>query len=160
MKFIKIFFLILFMVPSSVMAGGHKLEEQNLKVVDTFFANVLTNPELAMELIHEDFEFEFMGICEICKKYNKETYESVWLKQVIPGVLPNGVTLNTTNKIAGGDMVVLIMEGEAEGINGEYNNNYAMVMQLKDKKIISFQEYMSDLLAETRLHKKKIVDIN
>ena len=160
MKFIKIFFLILFMVPSSVMAGGHKLEEQNLKVVDTFFANVLTNPELAMELIHEDFEFEFMGICEICKKYNKETYESVWLKQVIPGVLPNGVTLNTTNKIAGGDMVVLIMEGEAEGINGEYNNNYAMVMQLKDKKIISFQEYMSDLLAETRLHKKKIVNID
>ena len=160
MKFIKIFFLILFMVPLSVMAGGHKLEEQNLKVVDTFFANVLTNPEVAMELIHEDFEFEFMGICEICKKYNKETYESVWLKQVIPGVLPNGIKLNITNKIAGGDMVVLIIEGEAEGINGEYNNNYAMVMQLEDKKIISFQEYMSDLLAETRLHKKKIVDIN
>ena len=160
MKFIKIFFLILFMVPLSVMAGGHKLEEQNLKVVDTFFANVLTNPEVAMELIHEDFEFEFMGICEICKKYNKETYESVWLKQVIPGVLPNGIKLNITNKIAGGDMVVLIIEGEAEGINGEYNNNYAMVMQLENKKIISFQEYMSDLLAETRLHKKKIVDIN
>ena len=148
------------MVPLSVMAGGHKLEEQNLKVVDTFFANVLTNPEVAMELIHEDFEFEFMGICEICKRYNKETYESVWLKQVIPEVLPNGIKLNITNKIAGGDMVVLIIEGEAEGINGEYNNNYAMVMQLEDKKIISFQEYMSDLLAETRLHKKKIVDIN
>jgi ketosteroid isomerase-like protein len=160
MKFIKIFFLILFMVPLSVMAGGHKLEEQNLKVVDTFFANVLTNPEVAMELIHEDFEFEFMGICEICKRYNKETYESVWLKQVIPGVLPNGIKLNITNKIAGGDMVVLIIKGEAEGINGEYNNNYAMVMQLENKKIISFQEYMSDLLAETRLHKKKIVDIN
>ena len=160
MKFIKIFFLILFMVPLSVMAGGHKLEEQNLKVVDTFFANVLTNPEVAMELIHEDFEFEFMGICEICKRYNKETYESVWLKQVIPGVLPNGIKLNITNKIAGGDMVVLIIEGEAEGINGEYNNNYAMVMQLENKKIISFQEYMSDLLAETRLHKKKIVNID
>ena len=160
MKFMKIFFLILFIIPSIVMANGHKLEEQNLKVVDTFFANVFTNPELAMEQVHEDFEFEFMGICEICKKYNKETYESVWLKQVIPEVLPNGVTLNITNKIAGGDMVVLITEGEAEGINGEYNNNYAMVMQLKDKKIISFQEYMSDLLAETRLHKKKIVDIN
>ena len=148
------------MVPLSVMAGGHKLEEQNLKVVDTFFANVLTNPEVAMELIHEDFEFEFMGICEICKRYNKETYESVWLKQVIPGVLPNGIKLNITNKIAGGDMVVLIIEGEAEGINGEYNNNYAMVMQLENKKIISFQEYMSDLLAETRLHKKKIVNID
>ena len=57
-------------------------------------------------------------------------------------------------------MVVFTIEGKAEGINGEYNNNYAMVMRLKDKKIIFFQEYMSDLLAETRLHKKKIVDID
>ena len=112
------------------------------------------------QLIHEDFEFEFMGICEICKKYNKETYESIWLNEVIPAVLPNGITLNITNRIAGGDMVVFTIEGEAEGVNGEYNNNYAMVMRLKDKKIIFFQEYMSDLLAETRLHKKKIVDID
>jgi hypothetical protein len=101
-----------------------------------------------------------MGICEICKKYNKETYESTWLNEVIPAVLPDGITLNITNRIAGGDMVVFTIEGEAEGINGEYNNNYAMVMRLKDKKIIFFQEYMSDLLAETRLHKKKIVDID
>ena len=57
-------------------------------------------------------------------------------------------------------MVVFTIVGEADGINGEYNNNYAMVMRLKDKKIIFFQEYMSDLLAETRLHKKKIVDID
>ena len=47
MKFIKIFFLILFIIPSIVMANGHKLEEQNLKVVDTFFANVFTNPEFS-----------------------------------------------------------------------------------------------------------------
>ena len=80
------------------------------------------------------------------------------MNEVIPAVLPNGITLNITNRIAGGDMVVFTIEGEAEGVNGEYNNNYAMVMRLKDKKIIFFQEYMSDLLAETRLHKKKIVD--
>ena len=160
MKFLKIFFLILFLLPSTLMANGHKLEEQNLKVVDLFWANILSNPDVAMELIHEDFEFEFMGICEICKKYNKETYESTWLNEVIPAVLPNGITLNITNRIAGGDMVVFTIEGEAEGINGEYNNNYAMVMRLKDKKIIFFQEYMSDLLAETRLHKKKIVNID
>ena len=91
---------------------------------------------------------------------NKETYESTWLNEVIPSVLPDGITLNITNRIAGGGMDVFAIEGEAKGINGEYNNNYAMVMRLKDKKIIFFQEYMSDLLAETRLHKKKIVDIN
>ena len=100
-----------------------------------------------------------MGICEICKKYNKETYESTWLNEVIPAVLPNGITLNITNRIAGGDMVVFTIEGEADGINGEYNNNYAMVMKLKDNKIIFFQEYQSDLLAETALFKKEVVDM-
>ena len=66
---------------------------------------------------------------------------------------------NTTNRIADRDWVIYTVEGEAAGINGEYNNNYVMVMRLKEGKIIFFQEYMSDLLAETRLHKKKIVDI-
>jgi ketosteroid isomerase-like protein len=160
MKNLKLICLSLLIIPSLLIAGGHKLEEQNLKVVDIFWENILTNPKIAMDLIHEDFEFEFMGICTICKKYNKTTYESTWLNKVIPEVLPNGIKLNITNKIAGGDMVVFTIEGEAEGINGEYNNNYAMFMRLKDKKIIFFQEYMSDLLAETRLHKKKIVDFN
>ena len=126
--------------------------------VRAFFTNIILSFVPIGSSI--DFEFEFMGICEICKKYNKETYESTWLNEVIPAVLPNGITLNITNRITGGDMVVFTIEGEADGINGEYNNNYAMVMRLKDKKIIFFQEYMSDLLAETRLHKKKIVDID
>ena len=39
------------------------------------------------------------------------------------------------------------------------DSNYVMVMRMKDGKIVSFQEYMSDLLAETRLHMKKIIDI-
>ena len=52
MKFLKIFFLILFLLPSTLFANGHKLEEQNLKVVDLFWANILSNPDLAMELIH------------------------------------------------------------------------------------------------------------
>ena len=42
--------------------------------------------------------------------------------------------------------------------NGEYNNRYAMVMKLKIIKL-SFSEYQSDLLAETALFKKEVVDI-
>ena len=43
-------------------------------------------------------------------------------------------------------------------INREYNNKYAMVFQFKDGLIFDFKEYHSDLLAETTLHKKKIVE--
>jgi hypothetical protein len=145
---------------TTLYAGDYKNSEaNNIKVVDAFWENILTNPSVSMDLLHDDFQFEFMGICEICQKYNKETYESEWLGKVIPEVLPNGILINITNRIADKDWVIYTVEGEATAINGDYNNNYVMVMKLKDGKIIFFQEYMSDLLAETRLHKKKIVDI-
>ena len=63
------------------------------------------------------------------------------------------------DRIDGGDDVVFLVEGyDAFGINGEYNNKYAMVFQFKDGLIFDFKEYHSDLLAETTLHKKKIVE--
>ena len=55
--------------------------------------------------------------------------------------------------------VVYIAKGKAQGINGSYNNNYAMVFTMEGGQILDFQEYHSDLLAETRLHKKQIVDV-
>ena len=131
----------------------------NVAVIDKFFELVFSNPEGAKDLLHEDFTFKFMGICEICKSHNRDTFISDWLQKEIPAVLPNGIKLNPVRKINGGDNVVFLVEGEAEAINGQYNNNYAMVFQFKDGKIFDFKEYHSDLLAETRLHKKKIVDI-
>ena len=34
MKILKIFFFIVFLLPSTLMANGHKLEEQNLNVLN------------------------------------------------------------------------------------------------------------------------------
>ena len=134
--------------------------EMNLKVVNTFWDNILTeNYQLALDTLHEDLEFEFMGICTICKKYNRETFESDWFMSVIPEVLPNGIEINKVNQMADDEWVVTTFEGKAMAANGEYNNRYAMVMKLKDNKIIFFQEYQSDLLAETALFKKEVVDI-
>ena len=50
-----------------------------------------------------------------------------------------------------------IMEGDAEGINGEYDNKYVFVYKFKDGKIFSIHEYNSDLLVATRLYKNKLV---
>ncbi len=134
--------------------------EMNLKVVNTFWDNILTeNYQVALDTLHEDLEFEFMGICTICKKYNRETFESDWFMSVIPEVLPNGIEINKVNQMADNEWVVTTFEGKAMAVNGEYNNRYAMVMKLKDNKIIFFQEYQSDLLAETALFKKEVVDI-
>tara|TARA_B100001057_G_scaffold73420_1_gene67739 strand:- start:130 stop:609 length:480 start_codon:yes stop_codon:yes gene_type:complete len=132
----------------------------NVAKIDKFFELVFTNPDAANDLLHDDFTFKFMGVCEICKTYNKKTYVSEWIKKDIPAVLPNGIRLETIRKIDGGDDVVFLVKGhDAVGVNGDYNNNYAMVFQFKDGLIFDFKEYHSDLLAETKLHKKKIVDV-
>ncbi len=70
------------------------------------------------------------------------------------------VALDITDEIGDSNSVVLRVSGTAQGINGSYNNNYAMVYTFKDGKIIALNEYNSDLLAETRLYKKQVVPTN
>ena len=120
---------------------------------------MFTNQAKAKELLHDDFAFQFMGICSDCSKYNKQTYFDVWINQVIPARIPNGVELSIVNKIADDKGVVYTVRGKAERVNGSYNNSYAMVFTLNGGKITSFQEYHSDLLWETRLYNKEVVSI-
>ena len=55
------------------------------------------------------------------------------------------------------DGVALMVEGDADGINGRYANKYVFVFKFSDGQIVSLREYTSDLLVETRLYKQKIV---
>ena len=52
--------------------------------------------------------------------------------------------------------VALMVEGDADGINGRYNNNYVFIFKFKEGKIVSLREYASDLMVETRLYKQKL----
>ena len=135
------------------------LRNKNIATIDSFFTNVFTSQAQAKGLLHDDFAFQFMGICSDCTKYNKQTYFDVWINQVIPTRIPNWVELSIVNKIADSEGVVYTVQGKAEGVNGSYNNNYAMVFTLKAGKIFSFHEYHSDLLWETRLYKKEVISI-
>ena len=154
----KITILGLMLFCGSAFGGDHE-GKSNIEVIDRFFATVFTDTATAKSLLHKDFSFKFMGICSICKSYNRDTYIDGWLGKDIPAVLPNGVELEIVRKIDGGDDIVYIVKGKAEGVNGEYNNNYAMVFQILDGQILDFQEYHSDLLAETRLYKKAVMDL-
>ena len=53
--------------------------------------------------------------------------------------------------------VALMVEGDADGINGTYANKYVFVFKFSEGEIISLREYTSDLLVATRLYKQKIV---
>ena len=151
--------ILLASVISVTAYAGHHEELDNIEIIDKFFATVFTDTVSAKSLLHDDFTFRFMGICTICKSYNKDTYIDEWLGVDIPAVLPNGVELDIVRKIDGGDDIVYIVKGTAEGVNGQYDNNYAMVFKMRDGQILDFQEYHSDLLAETRLHRKAVIDL-
>ena len=131
----------------------------NKKMAGDFLDLALSaNPLDAQELTHPDFKFVFMGNTEISNiPYDRNAYFDFWLPEVVGKLLPTGITLTTTDMIADDDGVAVIMEGDAEGINGEYDNKYVFVYKFKDGKIFSIHEYNSDLLVATRLYKNKLV---
>ena len=133
--------------------------EDNKKMASDFLdLALLPNPLEAQELTHPDFEFVFMGNTEISNiPYDRDAYFDYWLPEVVGKLLPTGITLTTTDMIADEKGVAVIMEGDAEGINGEYDNKYVFVYKFKEGKIFSIHEYNSDLLVATRLYKNKLV---
>ena len=152
-KIIYIFAFVIF------LAACSNNVDLNKKMAGEFLDLALSaNPLDAQELTHPDFKFVFMGNTEISNiPYDRNAYFDYWLPEVVGKLLPTGITLTTTDMIVDNDGVAVIMEGDAEGINGEYDNKYVFVYKFKDGKIFSIHEYNSDLLVATRLYKNKLV---
>ena len=154
-------FIYLFAM-STVFTACSSNVDVNKKMAGDFLDLALSaNPLDAQELTHPDFKFVFMGNTEISNvPYNRNAYFDYWLPEVVGKLLPTGITLTTTDIIADDDGVAVIMEGDAEGINGEYDNKYVFIYKFKDGKIFSIHEYNSDLLVATRLYKNKLMPID
>ena len=135
--------------------------KSNKKMANDFLNLALSdNPKAAQLLTHPNFTFTFMGETEISNiSYDRDTYFDDWIPNVVGALLPGGMTLTATDMIADKDGVALIMEGDAEGINGEYDNKYVFVYKFKEGLIHKVNEYNSDLLVATRLYKQKLMPI-
>ena len=148
----------------AVFAGGHEknIGSENIAAATKFMNTILTDRDTADSLLHEDFDFMFMGVSQISNvKYNRETYWSVWMDNVVAPLVPEGFKkVEVTDAIGDRQSVALMVEGDAEGVNGRYNNKYVFIFKFKEGKIISLREYTSDLLVETRLYKQKLVEDN
>ena len=146
------------LIISFLVACGSNADANKKMAGDFLDLALSANPLDAQELTHPDFKFVFMGNTEISNiPYDRDAYFDYWLPEVVGKLLPTGITLTTTDMIADDDGVAVIMEGDAEGINGEYDNKYVFVYKFKDGKILSIHEYNSDLLVATRLYKNKLV---
>ena len=148
----------------AVFAGGHEknIGSENIAAATKFMNTLLTDRDTADSLLHEDFDFMFMGVSQISNVIsNRETYWSVWMDNVVAPLVPEGFKkVEVTDAIGDRQSVALMVEGDAEGVNGRYNNKYVFIFKFKEGKIISLREYTSDLLVETRLYKQKLVEDN
>ena len=157
----KLITIILSLLISSVTFAGHhenNAAAQNIMKATQFMQTVLTKPDVAKDLLHDDFDFEFMGVSQLANvMYNKETYFSKWMVTV-GELIPGGFRkLDVMDAIGDAQGVALMVEGDADGINGLYDNKYVFIFKFSEGQIISLREYTSDLLVETRLYKQKVV---
>ena len=151
--------LLAFIVPANAADHQQTSASKNIVTATKFMETLLTDRETADSLLHPDFDFLFMGISPHLSNvpYNKETYWSVWMDQVIAPLVPDGFKKVEVVDVIGDEKgVALMVEGDADGINGRYNNNYVFIFKFKEGKIISLREYTSDLMVETRLYKQKL----
>ena len=118
------------------------------------------NPKSAQVLTHPNFTFTFMGETEISNiPYDRDAYFDDWIPNVVGGLFPSGIPLTTIDMIADAGGAAVVMEGDAEGINGEYDNKYVFVYKFKEGLIHKVTEYNSDLLVATRFYKQKLMPI-
>jgi len=148
----------LFLYCTSVKDTSPK--NDNLEMAQSFLDNIITNPEVAKNLLHKDFTFAWMGIIEQGGRiWNRENLFNEYFKNIIPEILPNGIILKTVDAISDNNGVAIIQEGDAEGKNGEYDNKYVWIFKMKDGLIHSVREYNSDILVATQLYDYKLIPL-
>ena len=155
-KFLLYFIYIVFFCCSDNIQNSS--DKKNLQIAQLFLDNIITNPELAKNLLHDDFTFAWMGIIEQGGKiWNRDNLFDEYFKIIIPEILPNGIILKTVDSISDENGVAIIQEGDAEGKNGEYDNKYVWIFKMKDGLIHSVREYNSDILVATQLYDYELV---
>ena len=155
----KILLISLLILLTSCSINDNSMD--NSANAQSFLDNIITNPEKARSLLHDDFTFAWMGIIEEGGKiWNKENLFDEYFANIIPAILPNGIILKTVDSISDENGVAIIQIGDAEGKNGEYDNNYVWIFKFKDGLIHSLREYNSDLLVAERLYDYKLIPLD
>lgn len=135
--------------------------KNNIDMAQNWMDNLFIHSDLeaAKSSMHSDFTFVYMGIIEPGGvAHGKRGFIEDYLP-IVGELLPTGIILTTVDVIADKDGVALIMLGDAEGINGEYDNKYVFTFKMQDGLIHSVKEYNSDLLVGTRLYKNKLIPV-
>jgi hypothetical protein len=119
------------LVLSSCSTHQDPQRSRNIAMAEGFFDKVFSaDPYTAQDLLHPDFSFMYMSQLPISNvNYNRDTFFTVWLP-IVGSLAPKGIVFETVGTIADDHGVALIMTGDAEGINGEYDNAYVFILKM------------------------------
>ena len=90
-----------------------------------------------LEIIELDENYKLINTIISKKAYNTKDWIDQWNGEIIPALLPNGIELFIEDVISDEEGTAVFLKGDAEGINGEYDNDYVFIFKFKDDKIIS-----------------------
>lgn len=131
------------------------IERNNSITSKNFEAYNTGDFEVFESTISDDFSFTLRGELDISGTY---TYEELLnTAGAFQSLLKNGWKGNVDKIISGVNGSVIVLSGEAEGVNGEYNNDYIWLYSINEEgKVSSITEYLSDLLFVKQLYGQEI----
>ena len=155
--------LVIFSMICAAACSNRHLDKRgkNIEIAENWMSAVFSEANIlsAKALMHEDFRFTYMGETHLSNiSYDEDGFFGKHLV-IVDKLLPDVIGIRTTDVIADDSSVALVMEGNANGINGEYNNRYVFTFKIENDLILSVTEYNSDLLVMTRLYKNQLVPI-
>ncbi len=127
--------LLALLISTHALAGHHEESGSNAANAELFFTAFLSGDvETARHLAHSDFKFVFKGRTQISNLVqDKEGFFGDWSNNVIANLVPDGFTkFDFVKSVSQGDDVVWLAEGDAQGINGRYNNEYVFVFEFSE----------------------------
>ena len=132
------------------------VRDTNIKTAKLWVEYLLSNPDEAKNITHNDFTWMWMGNIEMAGKiYTKETFFTEYIG-FIAELVPGSFDIKILDYIADETGVALRMKGDGDGRFGDYDNDYLFYFTIKEGQVFSIREYTSDILVATQLYNYKI----
>ena len=126
------------------------IEENKKIVLDAYACLGRGEPEGFYDSLSDDVEWVFTGSHRYARTFKGRAEIKTGLFGSLGELLEGPIQLRILSVIAEGDKVVIEAKGEARAKNGkDYNNDYCIIVTLRDGKITEMREHLdSELVTE------------
>ena len=119
------------------------IEENKQLVLDAYASLTNGEPDGFYDRLTDDVKWTFFGSHRYAGTFNGKDEIANGLFASLGDLLEAPIQVHVRQVIAEGDKVVIEAKGEARGKNGrDYNNDYCIVVTVRDGKIAEMREHL------------------